>query len=332
MTRTTTYCAIIAKNAADDRILSAIQNRLVLDVTLREEHLLEAEVTDYPVESGGSFSDNIRPKPDVVVLEGIISNSPLLPMANLPERTKFKNDDGTYAMTVAAEYFLRKIHRDRDVVSLITSIGGYGDMAMTQLQIDVTKEVGDGLKFTARFQQINTVTNARTEVKRTATRDGAGGKTKLGGKPATTARTIDVIWRKGAVSRRIHGSFGGVFDKDSGGVKVWDYKGGSPIIKDVEYVQWISNELAAERGLQASPVNNGAWYHLAASWDEKPKPLTKEEYGRFILDMQRDKAGGATWTVREWTEADNPDKRTKWRFLDPGDKNLRATLNSVEGQ
>lgn len=51
--------------------------RYVLDVALTEDHTFEADITDFPVESSGSVSDNIRPKPVKIRIEGIVSDTPL---------------------------------------------------------------------------------------------------------------------------------------------------------------------------------------------------------------------------------------------------------------
>lgn len=47
-----------------------------IDVSISESHELSAEVTDHPVEDGSNISDNVRPAPRVVQLEGLVTNHP----------------------------------------------------------------------------------------------------------------------------------------------------------------------------------------------------------------------------------------------------------------
>lgn len=48
-----------------------------IDVSLSETHQLSAEVTEHPVEDGSAISDNIRPAPRVIQLEGLVTNHPI---------------------------------------------------------------------------------------------------------------------------------------------------------------------------------------------------------------------------------------------------------------
>lgn len=50
---------------------------LVVEATLEEVHSASAEVTEFPVEVGADVTDHVRPKPKVLVLTGLISDTPL---------------------------------------------------------------------------------------------------------------------------------------------------------------------------------------------------------------------------------------------------------------
>lgn len=52
------------------------QFRIEIDVTTREVHTFNNSVSDHPVETGSNISDNIRPEPNVLAIDGIISNAP----------------------------------------------------------------------------------------------------------------------------------------------------------------------------------------------------------------------------------------------------------------
>lgn len=50
---------------------------LTIDCSRRIQHDMNNTVTDHPVETGSNVSDHIRPDPDTVTIEGVISNAPI---------------------------------------------------------------------------------------------------------------------------------------------------------------------------------------------------------------------------------------------------------------
>lgn len=49
---------------------------LTLDASVRETHTSASTVTDHPVERGSNVADHIRPDPDELSIDGVISNTP----------------------------------------------------------------------------------------------------------------------------------------------------------------------------------------------------------------------------------------------------------------
>lgn len=162
-------------------------NGFVLDASLTESHGFESEVTDYPVESGASITDNVRPKPIVVSIEGIVSDSPIGPVANIRAASRGVSlsdipDDLPSETALAA---LLRIRDAREPVTIVTSLKTFDNMAMINLDIPRDGETGHALRFTATFQQIIYITNARTLIKVSPpTSTGLGKKKDLG--PKTT--------------------------------------------------------------------------------------------------------------------------------------------------
>lgn len=140
-------------------------NDFLIDVSISESHEFEAEVTDYPVESGANISDNIRSKPIVITMEGIVSNSPLQPLADF--RVPQNADPTTEAYKMLID-----VRDKREPVTIRTSLGTFTSMALQSLSIPRDGSLGDALRFTAKFQQIQTVTNKRS--KRVAVPNGKG--------------------------------------------------------------------------------------------------------------------------------------------------------------
>lgn len=138
-------------------------NNFVIDVSVREDHSFESEVTDYPVESGGSFSDNIRRQPISVTMEGIVSNTPIGDV----EAIRGINTEDLPEVSAAKAYaVLRGVWESGEPVTIRTSLGTFENMALQSLSVPRDGDTGDALRFTAVFQQIVTVTNKRVRMAR----------------------------------------------------------------------------------------------------------------------------------------------------------------------
>ena len=48
-----------------------------IDVSIREQHDLQAEATRHPVEEGADVTDHVRENPDTVQIEGVVTNQPI---------------------------------------------------------------------------------------------------------------------------------------------------------------------------------------------------------------------------------------------------------------
>lgn len=249
--------------------------RFVLDVSLDESHTFEADVTEFPSETGATLTDNIRPKPIKVSVTGIVSDSPLgsnadnsASIADLPP--------GTLSLLRSAQAFeyLKSIWESRDVVDIRTSIGTFDNMAMTSFDIPRSKETTGGLKFTASFQQIQKVSNLRQQRKRTSTRTGKGRKER-GEQAGDPWVVIPVVWNKGKPP-------------------------GSTDIYATETIDWRVHPVAASAAGQTPTtasatatvvVNSGkehGWYHQADARNAI-NALTDSELAAFKLDSARDR-------------------------------------------
>lgn len=248
--------------------------RFVLDVTLSEDHTFEADVTDYPVESGGSVSDNIRPRPMKITIEGVISDTPLTSnTTNRPaaftEPKGYTVDavsGGTNAETSGefevkflpseeAFAYLQQIWESRDTVTVQTSLGTWENMAMESFSVPRSKETTGGLKFTAQFKQIQKVTNERIK---SSVRNG-NGKRNRGPQTGKAAWWIrEVTWRKGAPP-------------------------GSANIYATEQVRLYWKPVLMNDRMPAQ------WYHWSGEKGvPTPQPLTQDEFRAFLLDNKRD--------------------------------------------
>jgi hypothetical protein len=274
------------RTAAQTNVLA----QLFIDVLVTEEHSFESDVTDYPVESGGTISDNIRRKPIIVSIEGIVSNSPLDALRAVIGEARAQTPPPTPVFgpqpppvigpetppldrAQEALAFLMSIWEAGETVTLRTSLGTFRKMAMSSLNVPRSKDVGDALKFSARFQQITTVTNARTTVKG---RSGGGGR-----KGSRNADKLDVKGFLGGAALdtgQVHWGRGIVF-VGSG----FQYYGGSPIIRETIIVHWSRPiKIGDPAANDEQSITNGQWYYPDGT------PLDPIEVAHLKKDLARD--------------------------------------------
>ena len=129
----------------------------LIDCSISENHTFDSDVTDYPVESGSNISDNIRPLPLVVEIEGVVSNTPIGLIAD--NRRGRTNPDQSPADD--AYDLFQRIRDRRKPVTIMTSLRTYNDMALKGLSIPRGENM-DAMRFRATFQQIQTVENVRS--------------------------------------------------------------------------------------------------------------------------------------------------------------------------
>lgn len=242
-------------------------NHLLIDITVSEDHMFESEVTDYPTESGSTFTDNIRKRPIMVSMQGIVSNTPLEAMRTIR---------GNKASVAAQEAYahLQLVWSRGEPVTIRTSLGTFRNMAMESLSAPRSKDDGDAFHFHARFKQITIVTNARVAIKRTSTR-GSGNKTSRGTQPLTGLDAKVAQWRKGITIVN----------------KTVFPLGGSQLIGPTEFIRFIPNE-QLPLGLGDDEETGGRWIH-----DDGVTPLDAEELERFKLDLARDTNSGRIKTT-----------------------------------
>ena len=155
-------------------------DELVLDASIEENHQFKARVTKYPVENGSTISDHISNEPFELSIKGVISNHPL--------GNAISSGSSIALRRVQAAYFnLVQIREKRQLVSIVTGLSNYSDMALVSLSIPRNQQTGDSLEFTAEFIQIRFVDTVKipakyikSEVKHTATTVDGGNKTPKG--------------------------------------------------------------------------------------------------------------------------------------------------------
>ena len=156
-----------------------------LDVSVRELHRRSSKITDFEVEEGSDTSDHIRPLPDTLLVQGVVSDTPIGLAADS------RSDNGLPSDEALAHF--EEIHENREPVLIETPLKVYQSMALEMLEIPRDKDTGAALRFTAMFKKIRIVTNRRSIVRVAAPR--AARRRNRGAKPTLLFRAIDFSLR-----------------------------------------------------------------------------------------------------------------------------------------
>lgn len=161
-----------------------------LDATVEERHVAPSTVTDHAVESGTDVADHIRPEPDMLAIQGVISNTPILlpkdhadgattvnveiegvppgvkvplpvvgalvgsiPIGPAPKGTVmgFSPD---FDRVAACYEELLKIRNEGILVRVLTRLREYDNMAMESLEVVRDASSGNALNLSLSFKEV----------------------------------------------------------------------------------------------------------------------------------------------------------------------------------
>jgi len=168
---------------------------IVIDVVSSEVHTYANTVTDHPVEQGSNITDHSRPEPDGVVMECIITNTPLSrkQATHGVQSGAFQfSSTSTGAVKLGdasglaqnAYQQLLKLRNEGTLVDVVTNLTMYKSMAITNLSVPRDKTTTDMLKFSITFKKVRVVQNKLTRVANSKD-SRTGGKVKTGAKTTT---------------------------------------------------------------------------------------------------------------------------------------------------
>ena len=157
---------------------------IVFDLLMSEEHSMEAEVSQHPVENGATVSDHIRNLPRKGSLTGFVTNHPLNKTYTLPQSFMEKLAPAglfqNYAAGIAGNYGIRKptgptqadfaalqrpanraantwdlfktLMAAKQPVVISTGLEKYRDVVVTKVATRRSSSTGDALEFDVEFQ------------------------------------------------------------------------------------------------------------------------------------------------------------------------------------
>lgn len=119
---------------------------VVFDAVVNEAHSGEVQVTDNPVERGVDVTDNIRPKPEQIILDVIVSNSPLdEALDGSPDNPKRASE---------AFRVLRELRDGGVLVSVVTGLRSYDSMVIQKIDVSRNAKTGQVLSAKIALRQI----------------------------------------------------------------------------------------------------------------------------------------------------------------------------------
>ncbi len=157
-----------------------------LDASLSESHQFASEVTQFPVEDGSVITDHIQNKPDEVSINGFVTNTPVRSFATIGAAIDLVRSSGISGRTELAFEALERIHRDRELVTIVTNLKTYADMALQSLTVPRNAAIGDVLEFSADFVKVVKVSSALVTVENLLPVGKKGSSTKDAGKQNTS--------------------------------------------------------------------------------------------------------------------------------------------------
>lgn len=123
-------------------------NGIIIECLLSEEHAINVDTTDHPVERGYNITDHRRVRPRALKLTGIVSNYPV----------KWFASAGGAKNYVVNAWDMFKKWRDRgDLVNITTSLETYENMLITDVTVPRDAKRGNSLEFTVSAKELRIV-------------------------------------------------------------------------------------------------------------------------------------------------------------------------------
>lgn len=163
----------------DDAAINVTAGALEIDATSMLGFEDSAEITEHPVETGAAVADHIRPLNGTLMIEGVITNSPIvLPstqMNGVTLQSGTASLPGGGAVTVqkfsapfdrvkACDEVLTGLIRRGVRVTVTTDFRTTESLAIARHKAEKNGETGDSVKITMEFKKVRIATTARAPV------------------------------------------------------------------------------------------------------------------------------------------------------------------------
>lgn len=259
-------------------------NGYPLDLVETEEHGLESEITEHPVEDGSDISDNIRRKPRTLTFTGaVVSDTPIGAIANEPTRRSalstlapggaiIETGDGRNKISNEAWRRLEAMWLAGQPVVVVTDFKRYESMGIESLSNPISAKNAGGLVFTVKFKEVRIVKNKRVTI---AVVNG-GPRNNRGARQGKTVDSGAIVWNKG---------------KPSGAAPYTNPKGviyATELVVVVKPQGKIGAQIPGGGKITAGVNQASPTQYVHETGPFAGAYLTDAERAAFFLDMQRD--------------------------------------------
>lgn len=138
---------------------------IVVDAFLNETHTFSSEITEHPIESGGTVVDHIHEMPFCLAIDGIISNTPmsLVGLTAFETATRYLNGDNNDFALVAFEK-IEELFKKREPITIATSLKTYHKMVLENLSVERGGGAQESLRFSCTARQIRLAHQERIKI------------------------------------------------------------------------------------------------------------------------------------------------------------------------
>ncbi len=151
------------------------------DLILSENHNFSNEVTEHNIEDGSTISDHIKNNPETGSVTGLITNFTIHTFGI----TKNRAQDAFDAF--------KSLWKERTLVTIVTVMEVYNDVAITDVSVDRSSSTGESLALNISFQKANIVKLKTVQVDVGITLDGTETNANRQASPqADVGRTVGI--------------------------------------------------------------------------------------------------------------------------------------------
>jgi hypothetical protein len=146
---------------------------LVLDATTLEVIDYSNTITNHPISNGSNISDHIYSNPTIIKMDGLITNNSLY-LSDISTLTGFFEGNvvsniynyitGPSKKQILAFNYLETLKENKTLVSIVSKMKTYDNMAIETLSFSTDKKTGDALEFSISLKQIKFVTSKTVTV------------------------------------------------------------------------------------------------------------------------------------------------------------------------
>jgi len=133
------------------------------DASVSETHTKRNSVPQHPVEVGKNVSDHIRQEPDEITINGIVTDNPIIFLASIQAESPLTGDLTAVNDRADLAYAeLQRVMNDGELVSIITTLREYQNMALTEMAIQRDAANGNQMNATISAREVRIVTTETT--------------------------------------------------------------------------------------------------------------------------------------------------------------------------